>query len=45
MNKRETNEELYLGASLLKTALGEGGGLVEDHYKELLNAPGIDGAR
>jgi len=44
MNKRETNEELYLGASLLKTALGEGGGLVEDHYKELLNAPGIDGA-
>jgi len=43
MNQSDT--ELYLGASLLKKALGdrEDTGL-EARYKELLKAPGIDGA-
>ena len=39
------NEELYLGASLLKTALGDSNNLaVGERYMELLNSPGIDGA-
>ena len=43
--KEESNTELYLGASLLKTALGDSeNSMVEERYKELLNAPGIDGA-
>lgn len=43
MNK--SNTELYLGASLLKTALGtRGDSLIEERYNELLKAPGIDGA-
>lgn len=43
MNKSDT--ELYLGASLLKTALGDReNAMVEERYHELLKAPGIDGA-
>jgi len=41
----ESNTELYLGASLLKTALGDSDNtIIEERYKELLKAPGIDGA-
>lgn len=41
----KNNEELYLGASLLKTALGDENNLaVGERYMELLNSPGIDGA-
>ena len=43
MNK--SNTELYLGASLLKTALGDKDDtIIESRYQELLKAPGIDGA-
>ena len=39
------NEELYLGASLLKTALGkEDDTAIGERYMELLHCPGIDGA-
>ena len=41
----ESNTELYLGASLLKTALGDTEhAIIEEHYQQLLKAPGIDGA-
>ena len=41
----ESNTELYLGASLLKTALGDTrDSLIEERYQDLLKAPGIDGA-
>jgi hypothetical protein len=40
-----SNTELYLGASLLKTALGDkDDSMVEERYQDLLKAPGIDGA-
>ena len=43
MNQSDT--ELYLGASLLKTALGDKENTrIESRYRELLTAPGIDGA-
>jgi hypothetical protein len=43
MNK--SNTELYLGASLLKTALGDkDDSMIEERYQDLLKAPGIDGA-
>ena len=43
--KEESNSELYLGASLLKTALGDSeNSMLDGRYKELLGAPGIDGA-
>lgn len=42
---RSNNTEIYLGASLLKTALGEqDNSMVESRYRELLKSPGIDGA-
>ena len=41
----ESNTELYLGASLLKTALGDReDSMIEERYQDLLKAPGIDGA-
>jgi len=40
-----TDTEIYLGASLLKTALGDRTDTgIETRYQELLKAPGIDGA-
>ena len=43
MNLSDT--ELYLGASLLHTALGDReNSVIEQRYRELLKAPGIDGA-
>ena len=43
MNK--SNTELYLGASLLKTALGEqDNSMIEERHRDLLKSPGIDGA-
>ena len=42
---KESNTELYLGASLLKTALGNReDSMIEERYQDLLKAPGIDGA-
>ena len=41
----KSNTELYLGASLLKTALGDReDSMIELRYQDLLKAPGIDGA-
>lgn len=41
----ESNTELHLGASLLKTALGDReDSMIEERYQDLLRAPGIDGA-
>ena len=41
----KSNTELYLGASLLKTALGDReDSMIEERYQDLLKAPGIDGA-
>ena len=42
---KESNTELYMGASLLKTALGNReDSMIEERYQDLLKAPGIDGA-
>ena len=42
---KESNTELYLGASLLKTALGNReDSMIEERYQDLLKAPGMDGA-
>ena len=42
---KKSDTELYLGASLLKTALGDRDeSMIETRYRELLKAPGIDGA-
>ena len=42
---KESNTELYIGASLLKTALGDTqDSMIEERYQDLLKAPGIDGA-
>ena len=41
----KSNTDLYLGASLLKTALGDReDSMIEERYQDLLKAPGIDGA-
>jgi len=38
--KEESNSELYLGASLLKTALGDSeNSMLDGRYKELLGVP------
>jgi len=42
---KQSDTELYLGASLLKTALGDKTNVqIESRHQELLQAPGINGA-